>query len=215
MPEADKQAFKLTPKDWIGIFFSSLALLISAASYYVAHIRVAESAFARVVAIRPYTLEPVAPQKLAVTISIAFGNTGNRSAIILNPLYTLEGDQEIAAATRGADAPVMQTGSLQAPPGRFPLLLAPGDLQVVDVTVPADTLAGLFEVATELPAKDNFFEIKGLRVLYGGLQYQTINSSGVRKGASSEREFEVHLVREGVVYVQERTGESPLTQLLW
>ena len=215
MSEANKQASSLTPKDWIGIFFSSLALIISAASYYVAHIRVAESAFARVVAIRPYTLEPIPPQKLAVTVGIAFGNTGNRPAIILGPRYTLEGDQEIAAATRDADAPVARLGSMEASPGKFPLLLAPGELQVVDVKIPADTLAELFDFATELPAKDNFFEIKGLRVLYGTLQYATINSSGAVKGATSEREFEVHLVREGVVYLKERDGESPLTQLLW
>ncbi|HKS58653.1 MAG TPA: hypothetical protein VJS12_25410 [Steroidobacteraceae bacterium] len=213
---SDKQTFSLTPKDWIGIFFSSLALIISASSYYVAHLRVAESAFARIVSIRPYSLEPMAPQnKLPVTISIAFGNTGNRPAIILNPAFTLEGDQEIALATRGADAPVSHTETLDAPPGAFPLLVAPGDLRVVDVTISAEKLASLFDVATEIPAKDNFFKIEGLRVLYGTLQYQTINSSGARQGATSEREFEVHLVREGMVYLQERNGEFSLTELLW
>ena len=119
----------------------------------------------------------------------------------------------MSAATRNAIAAHLD--SMEAPPGKFPLLLAPGELQVVDVTIPADTLAQLFDVATELPAKDNFFEIKGLRVLYGTLQYATIKLSGAVKGATSEREFEVHPAFRTAASRREGRMAKPVCPSAW
>jgi hypothetical protein len=120
---ADRKTFSV--KDWISIFFSSTALVLSFASFYFTNLRVEERVELRISRVG-YAYEESNP----LVFHGAFINSGNRNAFVLEANYLLTTGKDGRGVGIGSDVRVKSQ--------TFPLLLPSKDIQIVEFSVPME-----------------------------------------------------------------------------
>jgi hypothetical protein len=152
----------LSFKDWAGIGFSLMALLLSGLSFYFSNLRIKDSSLARVVEIQDQIGENGHAEMLEMTVPVV--NAGNRPSVILAAWYGTNHDQSgpYRASQKQAEA-------------GFPLLLPPRDIQVLRLKFPVSAFAGFNKVPgpEDVQKPDHI-----LTKRYGFLTFATIDSRG-------------------------------------
>lgn len=162
------QKTPLVLKDWIAFTFSALALIISSLGFYFSNIRVADRLQARVAdaGIRANEGEPI--DSAFVLARIAFVNSGNRQAAVLDAGYLLAGDSASSASGGGSEP---------QDPDAFPMVLNPREMRLVDMRIPVRRILSNFDrgVAVECEVRPAPGPCVALLM---GLTYEALDSKG-------------------------------------
>jgi hypothetical protein len=160
-PNASGKKANLGIKDWVTILFSAVALLISALTFFNNY-RVKDEMQARVA-----DLVPASGGRDAVVFRVAFSNSGNRPAIILD-VDCIINDQPNMKGTAFSSG-------CKAPDKIFPLIIQPHDVRLVDVEVQGKALEESFNHGKRISLSGRGEVAR----FFCALQYSAIDSGGV------------------------------------
>jgi hypothetical protein len=108
---------RLTAKDYVTLGIATLALIVSAASFYFTNLRVDDNLTARIIDYSGHESGP--------SVQIALVNAGNRAAIVLDAHYSIRSVPD-GPSILGRKAIMRETDT-------FPLVLPPHEMRIVTV----------------------------------------------------------------------------------
>lgn len=182
-PMSNDTKLQMTLKDWIGLAFSTLALLISAASFYNSNYRIDDDTRARVIDVLPDDGND------AITFKVAVANAGNRPSILTDISYVVSTESDKRVNAFGDSA--------KTAADTIPLSVPAHDVRFIQVRIPNRALLSLYDASSK-GADPNAPGVPAGKV-YFGLRFESILSSGEAKVSYTPLELEATITKEKVL----------------
>jgi hypothetical protein len=163
--DSDSKTNKLSTKDYLTIALSSLALVVSASTFYFTNYRIDNHLVAKIISF-DWTSD-------TVVIKVAYANLGNRQAIALNPSYQLA---KTVTADEGSEG-----GEVQSPDVAS-IILQPHEMKIDDLKISMKNIGNFL-----LNSGDT---IKGKA--FCKIQFSGLDSKMERHDAETDFEIEIN-----------------------
>jgi hypothetical protein len=197
---------RLGLKDFLSVFLSALALLVSFATYYVTNVKVEDAVIAR---ISDIDVVPTTPNDNItgfrhgfIVLKVAFINIGNRQAVINTPIYQLSDRPNLDNGGFG--------GNIDADQNAFPFVLAPKEVRLIPVKIPISNMLGNLNNGSPIPRSQPDDRIDHRR-FFAGIRYVAIDSLGRLRSAWSGMQIQIDVSQngwEGLAPVREAVSNS-------
>jgi hypothetical protein len=170
-----------TPKDYLTITISVVALVISATSFYFNNIRVEDHLQARIIDASIIRTGNETATRDTVVVYLAYVNSGNRQATILKPWYHLADTNNDINGAVGAPFENIES---------FYMVLQPRETKIVEAKIPFESITEQRAIENDNGSKDYVSFLK--------IQYFGLTSKGETLNEYSDYQVQIFLDSNGI-----------------